>query len=95
MSWCPFQLYGILWGVGGRKNYPGEVADDLLSWGTLMLVGFQVDKDVDWYGVDSGRRRVFFLVGYDLASQAKAEFDHPVFPWVVGPHGCKDLANWP
>ena len=61
-----------------EKIEPGEVANCLLSWGTLLVGDVQGDGGADEYGSYSGRWRLLFLVGFEMLSQAKVELEKPV-----------------
>ena len=57
------------------------------------IQGVKGDADVDVYGEDSGRWKVFFIVGHDLDSQTKVELAQPFLTQVIAPHGCEYMTK--
>ena len=67
-----------------EESDPGKVSDSLLLGGDVLPLCVQCNGCVDWYWTDLGKQRVLFLVGRNLAFQAKVEISQPVFPVGVG-----------
>ena len=50
-------------------------------------------EERDWNVIYLGRRGVLLYVGHELLSQVNVELSQLVVTGVVGPHGCKYLAD--
>ena len=66
----------------------GEISDGDNSCCCSLSGGVQgLDKSYR-EGMHSYWRKILFLVGCQILSQAKIDISHLVVLWVVGPHGC-------
>ena len=68
-----------------EEGCPCEVSDGDVPWGCSLGVGVQGFDKVNWGETHSCWRRIFFLIGNQLAPQTKVEFPHAAMTWVVGP----------
>ena len=86
-------LVVFAWPEEEEEGDPSEVADCDISWGGYLGCGVQGLDDSDMEGPHYCWRRIFLMIGRQLASQIKVELPHAVVAGIIGPHGCKDLTN--
>ena len=81
------------WEEEKEEGEPGEIADGDISWYGSLGDSVQGLDNADREGPHSCWRRILFLVGRQLASQAKIDLSHSVVSEVVVPHGCEYLTD--
>ena len=81
------------WVEEEEEGDPYEIDDGDVSCGGYLGRSVQGLDNADRERPHSCWRRILFLIGRQLASQAKVELPHWVLSGVVGPHGCKYLTN--
>ena len=71
------------WAETKEEGDPGEIADGDISWCGYLGDGVQGLDNSDREGPCSCWRRILFLVGRQLESQAKIKLSHSVVSGVV------------
>ena len=81
------------WAEEKEEGDPGEIADGNIYWCGSLVGGAQGLDNADREGPHYCWRGILFLVGSQLASQAKIELSHSIVYGVVAPHGCEYLTD--